>query len=90
MNIKLDQNDLRPFVQTIVDQTLERIEAAQGKLPVGRLAYPESEAAALLGVAPHKLRDCRLRGEVTASKVGKSIVYQRDELVRFLSRQRAG
>ncbi len=90
MNLSFTQDDLRPLVETIVDQTLERVEAAQGKLPAGRLAYPETEAAELLGVAPHKLRDCRLRGEVTASKVGKSIVYQRDELVRFLSRQRAG
>ena len=90
MSITIDADELRPIIAEVVDQTLERIEAAQGKLPVGRLAYPEAEAAELLGVAPHKLRDCRLRGEVTASKVGKSIVYQRDELVRFLSRQRAG
>ena len=29
-----------------------------------RLGYPEAEAAALLGIERHVLRDCRLRGEI--------------------------
>ena len=88
MKIELDQHDLRPLVQTIIDEVLDRIEAAQMMLPNNRLAYPEAEAAAILGVAPHILRDCRLRKEIDGSKVGKRIVYERNELASFLIRQK--
>ena len=54
----------------------------------GRLAYTEAEAASLVGVERHVLRDARLRHEIEASRVGKRIVYTRDELLRFLHAQR--
>ena len=51
----------------------------------GRIGYTEPEAATLVGVRPHVLRDCRLRGEISARRVGRRLIYSRDELERFLA-----
>lgn len=88
MKIEVEQNDLRPLVQLVVDQTIERIEVAKAKVSGDRLAYPESEAAMLLGLATHSLRDSRLRGEVVASRIGKKVIYERSELIRLLTSRR--
>jgi hypothetical protein len=53
-----------------------------------RLAYPEPEAAGLLGVKAHVLRDARLRGEIIATKVGGRICYETTELRRYLAANR--
>lgn len=53
-----------------------------------QLAFTEPEAAALLGVKPYVLRDCRRRGELDGSKVGSKIVYTRVDLLAFLERQK--
>ena len=37
----------------------------------------------MAGAGRHVLRDARLRGEVEAGRIGKRIVYSRDELLRF-------
>ena len=87
MKIELDPADLEPIIQATIDATLARVAEAEAKLPIGRLAYPEAEAAQLLGIAVHCLRDSRLRGEVAASRVGKKMLYQRGELLRFLAQQ---
>jgi hypothetical protein len=88
--VKIDASDiadLRPIISAAVVAVMEELrqsELAQSS----RLAYPEPEAAALLGVRPHCLRDARLRGEISASRVGKKTVYQRGELLRFLEQQK--
>ena len=84
MKIDFTSDDLRPLVATIVAETLEQLAEADRKLPDGRLGFSESEAAARLGTAQHRLRDARLRGEIKARKVGKSYVYAREVLVEFL------
>ncbi len=83
----IPDNELRRLIELIVTETLDRIEAERVKLG-GRLAYTEAEAASLVGVERHVLRDARLRHEIEASRVGKRIVYTRDELLRFLHAQR--
>ena len=85
MRFDIEPNDLAPLIQAIVDATLDRLDAAQNKLPIDRLAYAEPEAARLIGVAPHSLRDARLRGELNASRCGKRVVYQRNELLKYLA-----
>ena len=87
MKIEFDSADLVPLIQQVVAETIDRLEADRAKVD-GRLAYREPEAAALVGVQPHTLRDARLRGEVRGSKVGRYIVYLRDELLEFLRRNR--
>lgn len=79
--------ELRPLIEQVVTETMNRLEADRARLS-SRLAYAEPEAAALIGVQRHVLRDARLRQEIEGSKVGKRIVYTRDELLRFLQSQR--
>lgn len=83
MQLSFDPADLKPIVETVVDEVLARAETALARAG-DRLGYTEPEAAALIGVEPHVLRDCRLRGELHARKVGKRYVYERSVLVKFL------
>ncbi len=83
MKVELDNTDLAQLIRQIVAEVRDQDEAKQARLN-GRLAYPEPEAAALLGVQPHVLRDCRLRGEIQAVKCGKRLLYSREALQRFL------
>ena len=83
MKITLEDADLRPLIERVVAETIERLDNERAKLG-NRLGHPEPEAAALIGVQRHTLRDCRLRGEIEGRLVGKRIVYSRDELIRFM------
>ena len=87
MTIQFNQDDLRPLVHLAVAEALDRMEEERAKLK-GRLALTEPEAAVLLGVKPHVLRDCRRRGELQGAKVGSKIVYTRPDLLDFLDRQK--
>jgi hypothetical protein len=87
VRIQFDRDDLRPLVEIAVAEALDRIEEERAKSS-GRLAFTEPEAAALLGVKAHVLRDCRRRGELRGAKVGSKIVYTRAELLEFLDRQK--
>jgi hypothetical protein len=87
MKLSFDEADLRPVIQQIVASTLIQIQSDEAKLG-DRLAYTEPQAAAILSIKPHVLRDARLRGEISGSRVGKRILYERDELLRFLRQQR--
>ena len=85
--MRFDANDLeslRPLIKAIVADVLAELRQADRKLEGARLGYPEHEAAALLGLPKHVLRDCRLRGEIVAHRVGRRYVYSRDALRRFL------
>lgn len=81
--MKLELDDIKPIVIAAVTETLAK--RSDGVLPTERLAFPEAEAAALCGVAKHVLRDARLRGEVTGRLLGKKMIYERGELLRFLN-----
>ena len=85
--LELTPDDLRPLIRLVVDEIQSANEADAARLK-GRLAYPEPEAAALLGVRPHVLRDARLRGELDAATVGKRIVYTVEALKDYLRRNR--
>lgn len=78
-----DIADLAPVIRAAVVAVLDELRDRDTGLG-DRLAYPEAESAALLGIAPHCLRDCRLRGEIVGRFAGKKIIYSRSELVRFL------
>ena len=55
----------------------------------GHYFSAEPEAAAMFGMKPYVLRDARLRGEISGSKIGKRIFYSRDELLKLLARNQA-
>jgi hypothetical protein len=75
-------------VQAIVAEAIHAMQADGSKLDGGRLAYPEPEAAAAIGVASHVLRDARLRNEITGTKLGGRWGYERSELLAYLARNR--
>ncbi len=83
MHLAIDPGSLRPIVAAVVAETLS--QRPEGILPAERLAFPEAEAAALIGVAKHILRDARLRGEISGRLCGKKIIYSRDELQRYVT-----
>jgi hypothetical protein len=89
LNITLDPDALRPLVQTVVEEVLSQLEQARAALPADRLAFSEPEAAALLGLRPHQLRDERLRHRIAASTgPGQKILYTRDDLLAYLASRR--
>jgi hypothetical protein len=87
VQLTFDADTLRALVRPIVQE----VAAAIGSLPESdtRLAYTEAEAAKLLGIATHQLRDARLRGEIFATRVGGRIGYERTELLAYLVRNRS-
>jgi len=90
VSLPIDADALRQLVQVVVRETLAAVEAEQAKIPDDKLAYDEGEAAALLGVAQHVLRDARLEGKIVASRItGRRIRYARADLLKYLHENRA-
>ena len=83
MQVSFDKAELQPLIAATVKATLEQVADENAQLN-GRLAFSEAEAASLLGVKVHVLRDARLRSEIQAKKVGKSFRYSRAQLIRFM------
>ena len=84
MSIKIDveADDLQPLIDASVRRAVEEMDARNG-----RLSYGEKEAAAMLGVSKHALRDARYRNEIPATRLGKSWLYKRADLLAFLDKQ---
>jgi hypothetical protein len=80
VQLQLSSDDLRPIVAVVVQEMLTTAAA----IKPDRIGYSEREAAELIGLPRHVLRDCRLRGEIHARKVGKQFIYAADELRRWL------
>jgi hypothetical protein len=88
MAFVLDVEALRPLVRAIVAEAVAELEKDRATLP-DRLAFSEAEAAALLGLHAHQLRDERRRGKISASEiVGKRIRYLRSDLLQYLAARR--
>ena len=83
MQLVISPDELRPLVRAVVCEVLDRFEG-NGE----RLAFTESEAAGLLGVPKHTLRDERLKRRIEASVVGRKIVYTRSQILEYLSRRK--
>jgi hypothetical protein len=81
MRFDLDPTDLAPLIRVaLVEVLAERDRLGDTE----RLGYPEPEAARLLGLAAHQLRDARRRGEITGRRIGRSVVYSRSALLAWL------
>jgi hypothetical protein len=88
MKVELSHDDLTPLIQEVVQQTLARLEEVRAALP-DKLAFPEPEAARLLSLNSHQLRDERRRGRITASVgPGRKILYSRQDLLDYLAARR--
>jgi hypothetical protein len=85
INLDLDPATLEPLIRRVVEETFARLESERARLDNGKLAYPEAEAAALLSLAPHQLRDERRRGRIKASiGPGRKVLYTRQQLIDYL------
>jgi hypothetical protein len=88
LSLLLNAEMLRPVIQLVVAEVLAALEADRATLP-DRLAYSEAEAARLLGLHQHQLRDERRRGRIAASRiVGGRIAYRREDLAAYLLERR--
>jgi hypothetical protein len=88
LHLQIDLETLGPVVERIVAEVLRQLQSEQKKMN-GRLSFTEQEAADMLGMKKHQLRDLRLRGEITALKAtGKASLYARGDLVEFLAAKR--
>ncbi|HMF15751.1 MAG TPA: helix-turn-helix domain-containing protein [Gemmataceae bacterium] len=88
--LHLDPEALAPIIRAVVTQTLAHLDADRQRLPEnGRLAFSEEEAARMLGLEPHQLRDERRRGRIGGSSiVGRRIRYTRKDLLDYLAGRR--
>jgi hypothetical protein len=83
-SLAVDVAMLQPLITDIVRQVLEHIDDIRATVP-DRVAFTEAEAAALLGLESHQLRDERIRGAVPAFMVtGGRVRYRREDLVAYL------
>jgi hypothetical protein len=84
LTLHLAPDAITPLVRQIVREALAQLEEARAALP-DKLAYSEAEAATLLSLAPHQLRDERLRGRIKPSLgPGRRILYTRQQLLDYL------
>jgi hypothetical protein len=79
MEVSLDKEALRGLIEEVLAEVVGVID-----WPAGRVALDEAEAARVCGVARHVLRDLRLSGRIRARKLGRKIVYTREDLMRAL------
>jgi hypothetical protein len=88
VRISLDPDSLRPLIREVVQEVLSQLESDRAQLN-GKLCYSEEEAARLLDLEPHVLRDERRRGKIAASQiVGRRIRYTREDLIGYLAGRR--
>jgi hypothetical protein len=89
LSLAIDPAALAPLVRAIVAEVLAQAQADAARVGTDRLAYSEEEAARLLGLEPHVLRDERRRGRIGASCiVGRRIRYTRQDLLDYLAARR--
>jgi hypothetical protein len=90
ISLQFDSAAFGPVIEEIVERVLARLGQAQGNLPEQRLAFSEAEAAKMIGLNVHQLRDERLRGRIGSSRiVGNRVAYLRDDLLTYMARHRA-
>ena len=89
VNLSVNPETLKPVIAAVVEEVLARVEQDRQALPGHKLCFGEAEAAAMLGLLPHVLRDERRRGRIQASQiVGRRVVYTRDNLLNYLHGRR--
>jgi len=87
--ITCDPEALRQIIRAVVAEALAALEADRVKLEPDRLAYGEAEAARLLGLAWHQLRDARRLGRIGYSiGPGRRILYTPADLATYLAARR--
>ena len=83
MRLELSERELDDLAERI---TAKLLAASSFRSPVqppeydGRLLYSERQAAEMLGISPHTLRQWRLQGRVASTTTKRPIKYDRDSI----------
>jgi hypothetical protein len=89
LNLQLDDSALSPLVAAVTEKVLAVLEANRAIVNGAKVAYAEAEAARMLSMNYHQLRDERVRGRILASVgPGRKILYCREDLLRYLAARR--
>ena len=89
VNLSVNPDTLKPVIAAVVEEVLARVEQDRQALPGHKLCFGEAEAAAMLGLLPHVLRDERRRRSHPGQPiVGRRVVYTRDNLLDYLHGRR--
>ena len=80
MELVVNPEEMRTIIREVVAEVLTALD-----WPTGRVALDESEAAIACGVGRHVLRDLRLAGRIKGRKLGKKVVYSREDLLNALN-----
>jgi hypothetical protein len=84
MEIRFDPAHLEPLIRSVAEAVLAQRKEPQ-VLHEGRLCFLEEEAARMLGLEKHVLRDLRRRGEIDYCRiVGGRIAYTMEHLQKYL------
>jgi Helix-turn-helix domain len=83
--LEIDAEALRPLIAQIVAEVLGQLgTSGQGD---DRIALLEPDAARLLSLQPHQLRDLRLAGKIKATKGPRGrALYRREDLLAYLAK----
>lgn len=84
MEISFDKEALRGLIAEVLTVVIGAID-----WPTGRVALDEAEAARACGVGRHVLRDLRLSRQIQARKLGRKVVYTREDLMRAIDSLRS-
>jgi hypothetical protein len=87
MEFHLDHKDVQSIAQSVVEGLYQKMQAQ----PVGAANKPllkEQEAARLLNVNRHVLRDARYRDEINCIRIGRAVRYEPSEIEEFKQRNR--
>lgn len=85
LKLEIDIEAIRPHLEKIVADVLAKLDSTRDRMD-GRIAFSEQEAARMLSLNPHQLRDIRRRGEIRASVAcGGRIRYAKEDLLRYLA-----
>ena len=89
LQLSLPPDVLKPLIRAVVAETIAPSKPTAALPDAGRLAFGESEAARMLGMNTHQLRDERLRNRIAASVgPGRRILYARQDLLNYLAARR--
>lgn len=84
LNLPVAASALTPLIRDVVQEVLRHQTSLDNKLS-DKLAYAEPEAARLLGLKPHQLRDARLGGKVGHTRItGNRVRYTPEDLRQYL------
>jgi hypothetical protein len=87
LSLALDETALETLIARVIESTLARLDEARAQMG-DREGLTEEEAARLIGLEPHVLRDERKRARIKGYViVGGRVRYRRQDVIAYLTRQ---